>query len=95
MRHRGFHRDRVRFDEDHVHQGRIALSSRACCEIVVGLRRAGVISFGISFEATEMMPLPPSASSGRGDDVVAGQDVEVRREDHGYAPSARCCRTLP
>ena len=66
QRHRGLHRNRVRFDEVDVHQRQVLALDRARGgEIAAQAGCAScVISAGISFDATEMMPRPPSAISG-------------------------------
>ena len=69
----------IRFDEDDVHQRQVAaLDLARSGEIAVRPAWTScVISFGITFEATEIMPRPPSAISGSVMDVVAGEHREI------------------
>ena len=68
QRHRGLHRNRIRLDEVDVHQ-RQELRAGSRARPAKSPRRQAcascVISPGISFDATEMTPRPPSAISGR------------------------------
>ena len=98
QRHRGLHRNRVRLDEVDLHQRQdIGAGWRARRRNRRAGRpaRARVISPGISFEATEMMPRPPSAISGS----VIASSPESTMKSSGTSWSTlaiwRCCPRLP
>ncbi len=87
--HGGLHRNRIRLDEVDLHQREVsALQFARGFEIVAQRRlaRVAVISAGISLEATEMMPRPPSAISG----MVMASSPESTMKSSGHVVNHGC-----
>ena len=88
-RHRRLDRDRVRFDEVDLHQRqdpRVNARARRRSRRARPPRPSATISAGISFDATEMTPRPPTAISGSV--IASSPDSTMKSGGHRAADLA-------